>query len=70
MKALTMQGKMAGTASFPPLAPVTQTVVVSGSVSPTTQSADPPRIEEWLQPRAVDAVALAKGDVAGEGGRD
>jgi uncharacterized protein YgbK (DUF1537 family) len=64
MKALTMQGKLAGTASFPPLAPVTQTVVVSGSVSPTTERQIRHALNNGFSPVAVDAVALAKGDVA------
>lgn len=64
MKALTMQGKLAGTAPFPPLAPVTQTVVVSGSVSPTTERQIRHALKNGFSPVAVDAVALAKGNVA------
>lgn len=37
MKALAAAGEISGKASFPQLEPVSQTIVVSGSVSPTTE---------------------------------
>jgi 3-oxoisoapionate kinase len=61
VKALARSGDIAGSADFPPLAPVRQTIVVSGSVSPTTERQIQHALQHGFETVAVDAVALAQG---------
>lgn len=63
-KALVARGDVAGNASFATLAPVAQTVVVSGSVSPTTERQITHALRLGFEAVPVDAVALAQGDDA------
>ena len=60
-KALVAAGQISGHAYFEPLAPVTQTIVVSGSVSPTTERQIRYALQHGFKPVAVDAVELASG---------
>lgn len=60
MKALVAEGKIAGLASFAPLPPVAQTIVVSGSVSPTTERQIRHALQNGFEAVPVDAIALAQ----------
>jgi 3-oxoisoapionate kinase len=59
MKALLETGEIVGTAEFAPLAPVSQTVVISGSVSPTTERQIKHALQNGFEAVPVDAVLLA-----------
>ena len=59
MKALVAEGKIPGHAAFPDLPAVAQTVVVSGSVSPTTERQIKHALQHGFEAVPVDAVALA-----------
>lgn len=60
MKALAAAGEIAGTARFAPLPAARQTVVVSGSVSPTTERQIRHALQHGFEPVPVDALALAQ----------
>jgi 3-oxoisoapionate kinase len=60
VKALALRGEIKGTAEFPPLAPVSQTVVVSGSVSPTTERQIKHALRHGFESVSVDAAELAR----------
>ena len=60
MKALVEQGRIAGRAEFAPLHAVKQTIVVSGSVSPTTERQIKFACQHGFEAVPVDAVALAE----------
>jgi 3-oxoisoapionate kinase len=62
VKALAKRGEIEGTASFPPLLPVKQTVVASGSVSPTTERQIRHAVQHGFETVTADVVALARGD--------
>ena len=64
MKALVKAGDIAGTAAFAQLSAVAQTVVVSGSVSPTTERQIRYALQHGFDAVSVDAIALATGDEA------
>jgi 3-oxoisoapionate kinase len=64
MASMTARGEIAGKAKFEPLAPVAQTIVVSGSVSPTTERQILHALKNGFQSVSVDAVALAQGNLA------
>lgn len=68
VKALAEARDITGKAEFQPLAPVPQVIVVSGSVSPTTERQIRHALAEGFVAVPVDAVALAQGD-AGEEAR-
>jgi 3-oxoisoapionate kinase len=61
VKALAATGAIVGTSSFAPLGPVAQTIVVSGSVSPTTERQIKAALQSGFELVSVDAVALAQG---------
>ncbi len=61
MKALLERSEIAGKADFPPLAAVAQTMVVSGSVSPTTERQIKCAETQGFNAIPVNAVALARG---------
>ena len=61
MKALVQRGEITGTADFATLAPVSQTAVVSGSVSPTTERQIRHALNQGFAAVSVDAVELARG---------
>jgi 3-oxoisoapionate kinase len=60
MTAMQKRGDIMGQSRFPAIAPVTQTVVVSGSVSPTTERQIKHALQHGFQSVAVDAMALAQ----------
>ncbi len=60
MKAMARLGTIPGNANFAPLAPVQQTVVVSGSVSPTTERQIRHAHQNGFAPVPVDALGLAR----------
>ncbi len=60
VKALAAQGRNPGSTSFVPLAAVAQTVVVSGSVSPTTERQINHALRNGFEAVRVDAIALAQ----------
>jgi 3-oxoisoapionate kinase len=62
VKALVARGEIAGRAQFAPLAAVAQTVVVSGSVSPTTERQIRHAQQQGFETVPVDALALAAQD--------
>lgn len=62
MKALLARGEITGKAHFKPLQPVSQVIVVSGSVSPTTERQIRTAIENGFVSIPVDAVTLATVD--------
>ena len=62
MKALVADGVISGNASFPRLAPVAQTIVISGSVSPTTGNQIRIALENGFDAVPVSAVDLAHGE--------
>jgi 3-oxoisoapionate kinase len=61
VKALAKRGNIEGKASFAPLAAVPQIVVVSGSVSPTTERQIRHALQNGFRAVPVDAVELARG---------
>lgn len=65
MKALAAAGEIPGTATFPPLAPSKQMIVVSGSVSPTTERQIRHAFQHGFEAVPVNTIALAQ-DVADE----
>jgi 3-oxoisoapionate kinase len=62
MKALVKRGMISGTANFAALDAVPHTVVVSGSVSPTTERQIKHALQNGFASVPVDAIALASGD--------
>jgi 3-oxoisoapionate kinase len=64
MKAMLEAGDITGSSSFLPLAPVDKTVVVSGSVSPTTERQIRYALAHGFEAIPVDALALARKDTA------
>lgn len=62
MKALLEIHEIVGKADFPPLPAVAQTMVVSGSVSPTTERQIRSAETQGFDAIPVSAVALARGD--------
>ena len=60
LKALVAQGLITGLASFAALPPVAQTVVVSGSVSPTTERQIRFALENGFEAVSVNALDMAK----------
>lgn len=62
VKALAEKGEIAGRAEFPALGPVAQTIVVSGSVSPTTERQIRYALQNGFETVPVDPVALASGE--------
>jgi uncharacterized protein YgbK (DUF1537 family) len=62
MRALADAGSIAGRASFAPLARVEQTMVVSGSVSPTTARQIRHALTQGFDSVPVSAIALASGE--------
>jgi 3-oxoisoapionate kinase len=64
MKALVARGELTGVAQFQPLGPVAQTIVVSGSVSPTTERQIRHGIAHGFEAVSVDAMALARDEPA------
>jgi 3-oxoisoapionate kinase len=61
VKALTKRGDIEGKADFAPLAAMPQIVVVSGSVSPTTERQIKHALQNGFRAVPVDAVELARG---------
>ena len=59
MKALVKEGLIPGQADFDPLPAVPQTIVVSGSVSPTTERQIRYAVQHGFEAVPVDAVAMA-----------
>jgi uncharacterized protein YgbK (DUF1537 family) len=59
LRALTEAGEITGTARFSPLDPVSQTLVVSGSVSPTTERQIRHALQHGFAAVPVEAEALA-----------
>jgi uncharacterized protein YgbK (DUF1537 family) len=59
LKALQARGSIQGTASFPALKPVERTMVVSGSVSPTTERQILHAIRNGFEAISVSALELA-----------
>ena len=64
MKAMVQRGMITGAAHFPPLARVDQTIVVSGSVSPTTERQIRHALGHGFVAVPVSAVDLAQDDGA------
>jgi 3-oxoisoapionate kinase len=60
VKALVARGDISGQAAFAPLAGVKQTIVVSGSVSPTTERQIRYALQHGFEAVTVDAVDLAR----------
>jgi 3-oxoisoapionate kinase len=60
--ALMRAMKKSRSASFAPLGPVAQTIVVSGSVSPTTERQIRAALAKGFEPVAVSALGLAAGN--------
>ena len=65
MKALLAKGSIPGKADFAALPAVEQTVIVSGSVSPTTERQIKFALQNGFQAVPVDAVALAANEAWG-----
>lgn len=61
VKALAEKGEIAGKADFAKLQPVAQAIVVSGSVSPTTERQIRHALQNGFEAVAVDVSALAQG---------
>lgn len=64
MKALVARGAISGTAGFAPLPPVPQAVVVSGSVSPTTERQIRYALQNGFESVPAPAMQLARRDAA------
>jgi 3-oxoisoapionate kinase len=62
MRALVAAGDISGKAEFAPVEPVAQTVVVSGSVSPTTERQIRHALERGFEAVSIGALALARND--------
>jgi 3-oxoisoapionate kinase len=63
MAALKESGEIEGKAHFPPLAAVAQTIVISGSVSPTTERQIKHALQRGFKSVPADAIELAKGNM-------
>jgi 3-oxoisoapionate kinase len=61
VKALVQRSEIAGLANFKPIAPVAHTVIVSGSVSPTTERQIKYALQHGFESVSVNAIALAQG---------
>lgn len=61
MKVFAERGDILGQAAFSPIEPVPQTIVVSGSVSPTTERQIKHALNNGFEAIAVDALELARG---------
>jgi uncharacterized protein YgbK (DUF1537 family) len=61
LKALVQRGEIIGKADFQPLVPVPQAVVVSGSVSSTTERQIRHALQQGFESITVDAISLAQG---------
>jgi 3-oxoisoapionate kinase len=64
LKALVKRGQITGHASFAPLPPVAQMIVVSGSVSPMTAHQIRNALQHGFEAVPVDAVELAQGNAS------
>lgn len=60
LAALRSSNQISGPANFAPLAPVAQTIIVSGSVSPTTERQIAHALQRGFEAVPVDAVQLAE----------
>ncbi len=60
VKAMTKRGAISSSANFAPLSAVPQTIVVSGSVSPTTERQIRHALQHGFEAVAVDALRLAQ----------
>jgi uncharacterized protein YgbK (DUF1537 family) len=60
VQAMVSRGELPGTATFAPLPPVAQTVVVSGSVSPTTKRQIQHALGHGFEAIPIDALSLAQ----------
>jgi 3-oxoisoapionate kinase len=64
MRAMETKGEISGIAEFDPLSPVAQTMIVSGSVSPTTERQIRHSINHGFEAVPIEAQSLARKNLA------